>query len=77
MTLKELKEKIDKVFAEHPELADETVAADLQARDESVWLEVAAFIEDEEPSEDNDYAPAGHWKCLASIGSVEVEQENY
>ena len=77
MTLNELKNKIDKVLAEHPELADKTVAADLQARDESVWLEVAKFVEDEEPSEDNDYAPAGHWNCLASIGSVEVEVENY
>ncbi len=77
MTLNELKNKVDNILNEHPELANEKVAADLRARGESVWLEVAKFVEDENPSEDNDYAPAGHWNCLVAIGIAEVEHENY
>ena len=56
MTVKDIQNKINKFAAEHPDLLNEHVVTDCG------WLRIGEFVEDEEPSDENDWAPDGHWK---------------
>ena len=61
MTIKDIQNKLNKFATEHPDLLNAPVVTD------GGWLVIGHFIEDEDPSEENDYTPDGYWELGRAV----------
>lgn len=69
MNIKELKRRVDEAFKKFPNAKAPIVRLGNELR-------FGVYVEDEEPSEDNDWSPEGHWELdpeLVCLLPEEVE----